>query len=389
MLKGWGIVLTKNEKQTLYKFLALYLGSAFIFLSFIAWFFWQMEYHLQRELIYSKMRQNAGEISAKITHAHMRKKALDFSNLKAEKGFMLGLYDKAGKPLISEIKHPVDFKEKMYQKEDHLGVVDSSVLGHKGVSYVVVEERMFVQTIEAFTKKVIGVFIGLFLLLSLIGYWLAKLFIKPIYNERQKLDTFIKDSTHELNTPITALLMSTSSANLTSEKNIERIRFSAKRISELYEDLTYLFLREPEVPEKMLALDRVLQEQIAYLQPFADKKSLQIVTDISTFEFLIDKESAIRLVNNLISNAIKYSEIGGKIEVILANHQLIVKDHGIGIEEEKLKDIFERFYRATSTSGGFGIGLDMVRTIAQKYAIMIEVKSELTKGTTFILNFPH
>jgi two-component system OmpR family sensor kinase len=389
MSKESGIVLTKSEKRTLYKFLALYLGSAFIFLSFIAWFFWQMEYHLQRELIYAKMRQNAGEISAKITHAHMRDKHLDFSKLKAKEGFMLGLYDKQEKALMSEIKHPLNFQEKMYQKEAHLGVIDSSVLGHKGVYYVVVEEEMFVQTIEAFTKKVIWVFIGLFLLLSLVGYWLAKLFIKPIHNERQKLDTFIRDSTHELNTPITALLMSTSSPNLTSAKNIERIRFSAKRISQLYEDLTYLFLREPEVPEQSLAFDEVLKEQIAYLKPFADKKSLQIVTEISEFAFLIDKESAMRLINNLISNAIKYSEVGGKIEVVLANHQLIVKDHGIGIEEEKLKDIFERFYRATSTSGGFGIGLDMVRTIAQKYAIMIEVKSDFSKGTTFILNFPH
>jgi len=347
-----------------------------------------MEFNLQRELIYSKMRQNAGEISARLTQAHMHGEALEFSELKAQKGFRLGLYDAKQSPIMSEIKHPLDFDKKMYHTKEHLGVIDTSVLGHKGVDFVVVEEMMFSHMIKDFTTKVILVFLSLFALLSAIGYWLAKLFIKPIQQEREKLNTFIKDSTHELNTPITALLMSTSSPNLTSEKNIQRIKLSAKRVSELYEDLTYLFLREEVKVEEMIAFDKVLQEQINYLKPFADKKSIMIEEHIDKLDFLIDKESAMRLVNNLLSNAIKYSEQGDKIEVRLKNRQLIVKDNGIGIEEEKLKDIFERFYRATSTSGGFGIGLDMVRTIAQRYAIMIAVTSKLGEGTTFTLTFP-
>jgi two-component system OmpR family sensor kinase len=348
-----------------------------------------MEYNLQRELIYAQMRQNAGEISATLTQAHMHGKDIDISALKAKKGFRLGLYDAQKSPIMTEIKHTVPFNEKMYQRETHLGVVDTSVLGHMGVDYVVVEEMMFSPMIEAFTQKVIWVFVGLFLLLSLIGYWLAKLFIKPIHNEREKLDSFIKDSTHELNTPITALLMSISSPNLTSEKNIERIRLSAKRVSQLYEDLTYLFLREDmevEVNEP-LAFDLLLKEQIATLKPFADKKAIMIEQNITPHTIMIDKESAIRLTSNLISNAIKYSEQGGKITIILQENVLTVKDEGIGIEEEKLKAIFDRFYRATTTGGGFGIGLDMIRTICEKYAIMIEVKSHLGEGTTFTLNF--
>ncbi len=357
-------------------------------LSFIGWFFWQMEYNLQRDLIYAKMRQNAGEISATLTQAHMHGKALDITKLKAQKGFRLGLYDAQKSPIMTEIKHPVPFSENIYQRETHLGVVDRSVLGHMGVDYVVVEEMMFASKIEGFTLKVIAVFVALFALISAIGYWLAKLFIKPLQTEREKLNQFIKDSTHELNTPITALLMSASSPNLTSEKNIQRIKLSAKRVSELYEDLTYLFLREKQHPTDLLAFDEVLKEQIAYLKPFADKKSIMIESDVEKFDFLIDKESAVRLINNLISNAIKYSEQDDKIEVILKNGQLIVKDSGIGIEKEKLQGIFERFYRATNTSGGFGIGLDMVRTITNNYAIMIKVESDLGVGTTFTLTFP-
>ena len=347
-----------------------------------------MEYNLQRDLVYAKMRQNAGEIAAKLTQAHMHQKKLDFSTLKAQKGFRLGLFDAQKKPIMTEIQHDIPLRENLYQKKGHLGVVDKSVLGHMGVDYVVVEEMRFTKDIKAFTIKVIAVFVALFLLLSMVGYWLAKLFIKPIHAEREKLNQFIKDSTHELNTPITALLMSTSSPNLTSEKNIERIRLSAKRVSELYEDLTYLFLRTKQEPKQMLAFDAVLKEQIAYLEPFAKKKSIMIEAEIEQMDFLIDKESAVRLINNLISNAIKYSQQGDTIEITLKQRKLIVKDNGIGIEEEKLQDIFKRFYRATSTNGGFGIGLDMVRTITKNYAIMIEVQSALGVGTTFTLTFP-
>jgi two-component system OmpR family sensor kinase len=103
---------------------------------------------------------------------------------------------------------------------------------------------------------------------------------------------------------------------------------------------------------------------------------------------MIDKESAIRLVNNLISNAIKYSEKGDTITITLKNNTLTVKDTGIGIDERKLKDIFQRYYRATTRSGGFGIGLDMVKTITQNYHIKVEVSSKIGEGTEFVLYFP-
>ncbi len=141
--------------------------------------------------------------------------------------------------------------------------------------------------------------------------------------------------------------MSTSSPDLMSEKNIERIRLSARRISELYEDLTYLFLRDKsEKPKNPLPFDTLLKEQIAYLKPFAERKSIDIATEIEPFAFPIDRESAIRLINNLLSNAIKYSEKGDS--VTLKDRTLTVKDYGISID----------------------------------------VTSEVGKGTVFVLRFP-
>ena len=345
-----------------------------------------MEYTLQRDLIYSNMRQNAAEISARLVHAHMRKEPLDLHTIRVKKGFRMGLYDRDAKAILTQIEHPVDLHLKSYQRDGHLGIVDSSVLGHMGVHYVVIT---FLERIGSLTIKILLAFTLIFLLIAAIGYRLAKIFIKPIQDEREKRNNFIKDSTHELNTPITALLMSTSSPDLMNPKNIERIRLSARRISELYEDLTYLFLYDKsEKPKEPIAFDRLLEAQIGWLMPFAEKKGISLVTEIEPFSFTIDKESATRLINNLISNAIKYSEKGDTVTITLKNGTLTVKDSGIGIDAQKLKDIFQRYYRATSRSGGFGIGLDMVRTIAQNYDITIDVTSKIGEGTEFILRFP-
>ena len=65
--------------------------------------------------------------------------------------------------------------------------------------------------------------------------------MKPIENERKRLDNFIKDTTHELNTPITALMICTNKQTPRSEKNMERIYLSSMRISQIYKDLTHLF----------------------------------------------------------------------------------------------------------------------------------------------------
>ena len=94
-----------------------------------------------------------------------------------------------------------------------------------------------------------------------------------------------------------------------------------------------------------------------------------------------------RKLSNLVSNAIKYNKMGGEIDISLKNKILTIKDTGIGIQEEKVKNIFDRYYRATLEQGGFGIGLNIVSKICKDYNIKIVVDSELNESTTFKLIF--
>jgi len=350
-----------------------------------------MQYNLNLDLTTSKMQTIASKISSKIIYAHMQNLPLDKSNLNA-KGFSFALYDEHNRSMAGNIKHKIDLSKKIYKtKEGHIGVVDSSALGHLGVYHVAVEEQTFQAKIDALLKKTVIIFATLYLLLMIVGYWLATIFIKPIQHQREKLNNFIKDSTHELNTPITALLMSVESSKPLSQKSLKRIQISTKRISEIYKDLTYLFLREENREEqdiKELNLTKVLKQQYDYLEEFALKKKITMHLKAKQVHFKIDEESFIRLINNLLLNAIKYSKIGSNIEITLTKEYLSIKDEGIGIDKKELKDIFNRFHRATTMQGGFGVGLNIVKSICQTYNIKIDVKSKIAKGSTFTLYFP-
>ena len=247
---------------------------------------------------------------------------------------------------------------------------------------------MYFKKIEELKLNIIGIFFIIYLIIALIGFYLAKLFLRPIREERVKLNNFIKDTTHELNTPISAILMSTENKNL-SEKQIERVRISAKRVSEIYSDLTYLFLENKETIKNIqeFNLKDLISEQMEYLDLIATKKRVKINKSIEDFDYKIDKDDFIRIFNNLVSNAIKYNKIGGVIDISLQNNILKISDSGIGIEKDKINDIYKRYYRATNEQGGFGIGLNIVSYICSFYKIKILVDSQINKGTIFTLIF--
>ena len=228
----------------------------------------------------------------------------------------------------------------------------------------------------------------IYTILALIGFYLARLFLKPIKDEREKLNNFIKDTTHELNTPISAILMSCEKEEL-SKKQIERIRLASVKISEIYKDLTYIFLedKEKKINLEDISLKKIIQEELKYFEVLAEKKKIIINADLEELDYKINENDFIRVFNNILSNAIKYNKKAGFINIELKDKQLMIKDSGIGIDEKKVKDIFNRYYRATKDSGGFGIGLNIVKNICDEYKIKIDVQSKIKEGTTFILTF--
>ena len=383
--------LIKEEKRTLLQFLLLYLSSSFILFAVIAYLFYQNESQFFYDKTRTHMQMSASRLSSKIIHAHMMNR--DFSLKEVVENYQdkIGFYDKKNRLIVSSITEEIDFSKKLYQKSNKMILVDKSTFGHLDVESIVIEKNGIESFMKALEVKIIISLLLIYFFLGVIGYFLAKLFIKPIQLKRIQLDNFIKDSTHELNTPITALMLSVNSPMLQSPKNLERIRLSATRVSAIHKDLTYLMLdtqKSTSEDIELLLLNEIIKEELIYLSLLAEKKKIEMsVICEDQIYFKIDKESFVRLFHNLISNAIKYNTVGGKIELILKEKTITIKDTGIGIPKEHQKGIYERFYRATHQVGGFGLGLNIVHKVCKEYGIDITFKSRVDEGTTFWLKF--
>ena len=382
------IVLTQYEKKTFISFLALYLGASALLIIIIASLFYKMEYGYEYNSVISKMQIKANYLSSKIIMKHMKGKKFNPDEYTSDLKCAVELYDKKNKPLLDHIEEDINFTKKVYIKKNMIYLVSDATYGHLDIYHIVLKNHWFIQK-NKLLKKTIIMFTIIYIFIAIIGYFLSKIFLKPIVTQREKLDNFIKDTTHELNTPITALLMSINKKDPTSPKNIKRINLSAKRISEIYMDLTYLFLEDKDTSkiDNLINAKDIINDNIDYFKELATRKGIAVNIDLNDTLIDIKKESFTRLTNNLISNAVKYSKRDGTINIKLKNNQLIVEDNGIGIGADKQKDIFKRFYRATSQEGGFGIGLDIVSNICNEYNFTIDLKSQKNKGTTFTLSF--
>lgn len=355
---------------------------------FIAVLYYQNEKILYYDLTKSNMQNEVSKISSEIILSHMSGNKFDKEKLLETENYKISFYDKNQNKIFGNLDENIDFSKKIIDTKNSFILIDDSVLGHLDIYYIALKENMYFKKIEELKLNIIGIFFIIYLIIALIGFYLAKLFLRPIREERVKLNNFIKDTTHELNTPISAILMSTENKNL-SEKQIERVRISAKRVSEIYSDLTYLFLENKETIKNIqeFNLRDLISEQMEYLDLIATKKRVKINKNIEDFDYKIDKDDFIRIFNNLVSNAIKYNKMGGIIDISLQNNILKISDSGIGIEKDKINDIYKRYYRATNEQGGFGIGLNIVSYICSFYKIKILVDSQINKGTIFTLTF--
>jgi two-component system OmpR family sensor kinase len=164
---------------------------------------------------------------------------------------------------------------------------------------------------------------------------------------------------------------------------LKRIEIASKTLSRIYDDLTYLNLNHEyhrEIVE--LNISDLLKDRILYFQALADAKKLQITTDIEKNILIdIDKNDIFRLIDNLISNAIKYNKPNGKLNITLTSKQFSIEDNGVGIKKRDLKNITTRFKRANKNEGGFGIGLDIVNQVVKNYGFILDINSKYDLGT--------
>ncbi|MGL5312682.1 MAG: HAMP domain-containing sensor histidine kinase [Peptostreptococcaceae bacterium] len=223
-------------------------------------------------------------------------------------------------------------------------------------------------------------------------------------NEQEQLrKRLTTDISHELRTPLACVKSHLDAIILgvwepTTERLIS-INEEVVRLSNLVGDLRKLAKYDSEknkLNKSNTNLAQLIQNIVYNNESNAMEKNIKITTELKDIYLDIDKDQISQVVVNLISNAIKYTNQDGNIKITnyddIGYVYVSVKDNGIGIPKEDLRNIFERFYRVDKSrnkeTGGIGVGLTIAKSILNAHNGDIIVKSELDKGTEFIIILP-
>ena len=303
----------------------------------------------------------------------------------------IGLYTKNFKAIVSNLTtKKIDFDQTNYIQQSSAFFVSSFIKPIDKIKYVIIEDSKVTGNmleLQAFIGRML--FIAS-IFVAFIGYFLSRLLLKPAKENFAILNRFMKDSAHELNTPVTALMMSANYLKKNYDPEmVEHMLMSSKMISETYNSIAYLAFHDIDTEHKEafdLAIE--IQSSIEYFKEIAASKDITIEAELHSFIINMDQNSIKKLINNLITNAIKYSYSNKSIVISLKSNLLTIKDEGVGIDKKDQKKIFKRYKRIEKQeAGGFGIGLDIVMGICRSNNIKIALDSKVGKGSTFTLTF--
>ncbi|HSB06971.1 MAG TPA: ATP-binding protein [Thermodesulfobacteriota bacterium] len=225
--------------------------------------------------------------------------------------------------------------------------------------------------------------------------------------ERIRQD-FVANVSHELRTPLTTIkgyvetLLEGAWKEEISFQFLQVIKRHSDRLAKIVEDLLTLSkIESPGFQLKIeeIALRELIADAIDFVKEGAEKKRISIITRDASSSLAVqgDRTYLEQVLINLLENGIKYTPEGGKIEIVTSQKneqdiQCSIQDTGIGIPEEDLSRIFERFYRVekgrSQEQGGTGLGLSIVKHIVQAHGGKAWAESQLGKGSTFYFTLP-
>lgn len=352
-------------------------------------------YVFQKELIiknyYLQSEQEIATLASKLKQLHFSNDELllypRFENFKSS------IYDIDKNPIFEQFKvATVDFDQSSFVIQDKLYFIHKNTNYFLGVAYIIIEKPL-PKELSQLIQNIIVVFVCSSVFIILISYFLSKMFLKPLKETISLLDNFIKDTTHELNTPINTIkanieLLETTSLNEQTHTKIKRIKLASNSIVNIYEDMIYsVFKQDLITKNELLDLKTIIEDRLELFDIAIKAKKIQLTSNLNQCVINMDKHKFCKVFDNLLSNAIKYNKVGGCIDIKLDQHRLIIEDSGEGVSEEAIEKIFDRFTRFSKNAGGFGIGLNIVKLILDEYHIKITFNSQKNIGTKVVLTW--
>ncbi|MBE7105056.1 HAMP domain-containing histidine kinase [Bacillus cereus] len=239
-----------------------------------------------------------------------------------------------------------------------------------------------------------------------IGFFLAGRALVPIQNSWEKQQQFVSDASHELRTPLaviqskTDVLFQSPSATIEEKAmDISTISKECRRLSKLVSNLLLLARSDSnqiEMDKKTFEMDKLLEEIVDPYKEIASYQEKEMILKVERdISFMGDRERIHQMMVILLDNAMKYTNEDGHIQIDCTQTsnsiRIRVKDNGIGVKEEDIPKLFDRFYqgdKARSAAEGAGLGLSIANWIVEKHYGKISVESKWGEGTCFEVIFP-
>ena len=360
--------MLKHEKKAFWKFFSTYFGSVAVLILASGYFYFEEQKKTMIEKEHFSMIEYVRQVKMKQVPNASEHKEHEFLHIKHEvidieiDGFSMDNFE------IQETKF---LKYMPYS--------------WKGGYILVTKDKIhYEESIFEIKKYIILIQIMLLALFAALSYFLSVRALKPMQEAITKLDNFSKDLIHDLNTPITSILLNMklldSNAAFKDNKPLSRIKHSVEDIGELHSNLTVLLQEETMIIQKE-NIFKIVNEVVSTHQKIYSDISFDI-RDASYYA-KINRDAFKQVIVNLISNACKYNKQKGYVKVYAKDMTLYIEDGGVGIKNPQ--HIFERSYK--EHKGGHGIGLDIVKRLCVAMEIEITVVYKVDIGTTISLKF--
>jgi len=274
--------------------------------------------------------------------------------------FALGGFYLLNEFLKEEINIFVKFFQKAYQEHIYIRFSDIKI---KEFSNIAVYVNKMLKEINTQNKKLE--------LLNLTLEEKVKEKTRKLQNLITEQENFIKTAIHEINTPLAIILTSLNFLDK-KDKNIQRIESAVLMINNIYADLSFVLkYKHKEYPPQKINIKEVLIERIQFFETIANAKKLSFFLNADDFFICMNAEELKRIIDNNLSNAIKYSIPETSISISAYENILVFEN--TTHEINNIEKFFDPFYKERENTSGFGLGLYLVSEICKKYGIEVTV----------------
>ncbi len=214
---------------------------------------------------------------------------------------------------------------------------------------------------------------------------------------------FISNAAHEFRTPLSVIEGYAELLEKEQVSNIERIQYAnqinrvTNKLSAVVNNILYLSkidVKDIKFEKELFNLSESIREVLIMLESKWTAKGIFVDLELQDYLYLGNKEMLEEVWNNLISNAIKFSDVGGRLKIATLQNEdiatIVITDNGIGMTKETQKKIYDKFFQVETSRSleGAGLGLSIVKRIIDLHQGKIYVDSELNQGTTFTIDLP-